>query len=238
MRNRTPLVLIPGLLCDALLWQAQIRALSQFADCWVAAATGPETMQALARQVLDEAPFDRFALAGLSMGGYVALEMVRQAPERVVRLALLDTSVRPDTPEQSARRKDLIQLAERGRFIGVSEALLPLLIHRDRLNEAPLVATIKTMARNIGRAAFIAQERAIMSRGDSRPVLASFERPTLALCGRDDKLTPPALHEEIAAIGPRARLELIDQCGHLSTLEQPDAVSHAMQVWLATDRHD
>lgn len=235
MSKRTPLVLVPGLLCDPLLWQAQIALLADVADCWVADHRGPESMEALARKVLDDAPFDRFALAGLSMGGYVALEMAHQAPARIGRLALLDTSARADAPEQSTRRRELIELAERGRFIGVSEALLPLLVHRDRLADAALVATIKTMARNTGRRAFIAQERAIMSRRDSRTMLRSMSWPTLVLCGRDDKLTPLGLHEEIAALVPRATLEIVEDCGHLSTLEHPARVAQAMRAWLARD---
>lgn len=235
MSERVPLVLVPGLLCDALMWHAQIAGLAEAADCWVASHRGPESMQEVARKVLDEAPFDRFALAGLSMGGYVALEMIHQAPERIERIALLDTSARADTPEQSARRRDFIQLAERGRFIGVSEALLPLLVHSERLRDLSLVATIRTMARNTGRAAFIAQERAIMSRRDHRDLLPSIACPALVLCGRDDRLTPLALHEEIAERIPRARLEAIDRCGHLSTLEQPDAVIRALRIWLDTE---
>lgn len=238
MTRRIPLVLVPGLLCDALMWSAQIADLAALADCWVADPRGPETMAALAGKVLNEAPFERFALAGLSMGGYVALEMIRQAPGRVQRLALFDTSARPDTAEQSARRMDFIQLAERGRFIGVSEALLPLLVHRERLADAALVATIKTMARNTGRRAFSAQERAIMSRQDSRPLLPAIACPTLVLCGRDDLLTPPALHEEIAASIPGSTLEIIEACGHLSALERPAQVSQAMRAWLGADRPD
>lgn len=236
--RRNPLVLVPGLLCDALVWSAQIADLGALADCWVADPRGPETMAALAGKVLNEAPFDRFALAGLSMGGYVALEMMRQAPGRIERLALLDTSARPDTAEQSARRLDFIQLAERGRFIGVSEALLPSLVHHDRLEDEALICTIKTMARNTGRRAFSTQERAIMSRQDSRPLLPSIACPTLVLCGRDDKLTPPALHEEIAAGIPGSTLQVIDDCGHLSTLEQPAEVSRALRAWLGADRSD
>src|SRR5215470_20178224 len=165
------LVLVPGLLCDALLWSEQIEALDTEFKCWVADHTRSETMAGVAADVLREAPFERFALAGLSMGGYVALEIMRQAAHRVDRLALLDTSARADTPEQIEKRRDLISLAKRGRFIGVTQGLLPLFIHRSRLTDEKLVDTVKEMARNVGRDAFVRQEEAIMSRSDSLALL-------------------------------------------------------------------
>jgi pimeloyl-ACP methyl ester carboxylesterase len=233
MTTRPGVVFVPGLLCDPRLWEAQARALAGVADCWIADATRSDTMDGLARDLLAEAPFERFALAGLSMGGYIALEVLRQAPARVTRLALLDTSARADTPEQSQKRRDFITLAERGRFLGVTDALLPLLVHRSRLADAALVAIVKAMARDIGKEAFVRQERAIMSRADSLPLLPRIACPTLALCGRQDALTPLERHEEIAAAVPAARLEIVDECGHLSTLERPAAVNAALERWLA-----
>jgi pimeloyl-ACP methyl ester carboxylesterase len=227
------LVLIPGLLCDALLWEAQIRALDRLAECWVADHTRSDTMAGIAADVLHDAPFDRFALAGLSMGGYVAFEIVRQAADRVSKLALLDTSARADTPEQSRKREELIALARRGRFAGVTDALLPLFLHRARLNDEKLVATVKEMARNTGSEAFIRQQRAIMSRAESLPLLPSIGCPTLVLCGRQDALTPLERHEEIARAIPGASLAVIEDCGHLSTLERPGQVSAALKPWLS-----
>jgi pimeloyl-ACP methyl ester carboxylesterase len=183
--------------------------------------------------VLREAPFETFALAGLSMGGYVALEMVRQASPRVLKLALLDTSARPDTPEQATRRADFISLAERGRFVGVTDALLPAFVHPSRLGDRELVSTIRTMAKNTGRYAFIRQERAIISRADSRPLLPGIDRPSVVLCGRQDALTPLDRHEEMAAAIPGAVLEVVEDCGHLSTLEKPAEVGRALRRWLA-----
>src|SRR5262249_15111648 len=145
--------------------------------CWVADHTRSDTMAGVAADVLSDAPFERFALAGLSMGGYVALEMIRQAAHRVDRLALLDTSARADTPEPLEKRRGLIALARRGRFIGVTQALLPLFIHSSRLGDEKLVATVKEMARNIGRDAFIRQEQAIMTRADSLPLLPAIRCP-------------------------------------------------------------
>lgn len=227
------LVLVPGLLCDALLWKPQIEALEGHAACWVADHTRSDTMAGVAADVLREAPFERFALAGLSMGGYVALEIVRRAAQRVDRLALLDTSARPDTPEQIERRTGLVELARRGRFIGVTQALLPLFLHRSRLSDEKLVNTVKEMARNTGKEAFIRQEHAIMSRVDSLPLLPTIGCPTLVLCGRQDVLTPLERHEEMAGAIPGASLRIVDDCGHLSTLERPAAVSEAFKRWLS-----
>jgi pimeloyl-ACP methyl ester carboxylesterase len=227
------LALVPGLLCDALLWRSQVEALGADFKCWVADHTRSETMAGVAADVLRDAPFERFALAGLSMGGYIALEMMRQAAHRVDRLALLDTSARPDTPEQLEKRQGLIALARRGRFIGVTQALLPLFVHRDRLRDQELVDTVKKMSKNIGRDAFVRQELAIISRGDARPLLSTIACPTLILCGRQDALTPLARHEEMASGIPGAHLEVIEECGHLSTLERPAEVSAALRTWLA-----
>jgi pimeloyl-ACP methyl ester carboxylesterase len=229
------LVLVPGLLCDALLWEAQIRALEGHAECWVADHTRSDTMAGLAADALRDAPFERFALAGLSMGGYVALEILRQAAHRVDRLALLDTSARADTPEQANKREGLIALAKRGPFLGVIQALLPFLLSPARLSDGKLVATVKEMAKNTGCETFIRQERAIMSRADSLPLLPSIACPTLVLCGRQDSLTPPDRHEEMVSAIPGASLHILEDCGHLSTLEKPAAVSAALKRWLSAE---
>jgi pimeloyl-ACP methyl ester carboxylesterase len=228
------LVCVPGLLCDELLWQPQTAALADLAECWNADHMRADTMAGVAAGVLREAPFEKFALAGLSMGGYVALEIVRQAKHRVIKLALLDTSARADTPEQSRKRKAFISLAERGRFLGVTDALLPMLVHPGRLADRELVATIKKMAKNTGKEAFVREERAIMSRADSLPWLRTIACPTLVLCGRQDALTPLERHEEMARAIAGSKLEIIEDCGHLSTLERPGEVNAALRRWLAT----
>jgi pimeloyl-ACP methyl ester carboxylesterase len=168
------------------------------------------------------------------MGGYIALELMRQAPQRVSRLALLDTAAGADLPEQTQRRMDFIALAERGNLLGVTDVLLPLLIHPSRLGESALTNVIKSMAKNVGKDAFVRQQRAIVSRADSLSLLAAIDCPTLVLCGRQDALTPLARHEEIAAGIKRARLEVIENCGHLSTLEKPAEVNAALRRWLRT----
>ena len=231
MAEKIPLLLLPGLLCDRHLWRPQIEALADRVEPLVADLTRDDSFAAMARRVLGEAP-PRFALAGLSMGGYVAQEIIRQAPERVLKLALLDTTARADRPEQTQRRRDLIALSERGRFRGVTAQLLPLLIHKDRLGDAALIKTVVEMADAVGADAFRRQETAIIERRDGRDDLARIGVPTLVLCGREDALTPPDLHEEMARLIPGAELEIIEHCGHLSTLERPDQVNGAMREWL------
>ena len=231
MVKKTSLVLLPGLLCDRELWRRQIESLGDVASPWVADLTLDDSMAAMARRVLAAAPPD-FALAGLSMGGYCALEIMRQAPARVTRLALLDTGARADSPEQTARRRGLIELAEKGDFKGVTPRLLPLFLHPDRLKDAELTGRVTAMAHRVGKEAFLRQQKAIMGRIDSRPYLARIACPTLLLCGRQDQLTPPALHEEMASLIPGALLEVIEDCGHLSAMERPDAVDAALRIWL------
>jgi len=229
---RRPLVLIPGLLCDALLWQHQIAGLSALADCWVANAAGSASLSAMGADILAQAPFKRFSLAGLSMGGYLALEIMRQAPERVTSLALLDTTARPDTKEQIARRNALIGFAQKGRFVSVTDALIPLLVAPHRRRDASLVATIRAMARNVGREGFIEQERALISRIDSRPSLSAIRCPTLVMCGDQDEITPVDRHHEMVQAIRGATLAVIGDCGHLSPLEQPEAVNAELRAWL------
>ncbi|MGF1611407.1 MAG: alpha/beta fold hydrolase [Kiloniellales bacterium] len=226
-----PLALLPGLLCDAALWRHQVDALADLADCQVADFTSQDSVAAMAESVLAMMP-ERFALAGLSMGGYVALEVMRQAPGRVTRLALLDTSAWPDTPEQTARRRGLIELAETGKFKGVTPRLLPLLIHESRLDDADLTGVVLAMAERVGKDAFLGQQRAIMERPDSRPTLVTIRCPTLVICGRQDALTPLDRAMELAAGISDARLLVAEDCGHLSALERPETVNQALKAWL------
>ena len=228
----TPLVLVPGLLCDERLWHHQIEGLTDLADpVLIPDVTGRDSMAGMARSVLETAP-ERFSLAGLSMGGYVALEVLRQAPDRVEALALLDTSARPDTPEQKEARLALIELARGGRFDEVWRLLLPKVVHPGRVEDPGLRSAVRGMAHAVGPEAFERQERAIIVRPDSRGDLPGISCPTLVLCGRDDALTPPHLHEELADGIPGARLCQVENCGHLSTLERPEEVTRAMREWL------
>jgi|SRR5690348_8049267 len=232
MINKPSLVLVPGLLCDAALWRGQVEDLADIAQPWVADVTRDDSMTAMARRVLAEAPAGRFALAGLSMGGYIAQAIMREAPERVERLALLDTSARADTPEQTARRVGLMELAEKGEFHGVTPQLLPLFIHPDRVSDRPLTEAVMAMTERVGKDAFLRQQRAIIGRPDNRPNLPKIACRALVLCGRQDQMTPLAWSEEIAALIPGARLEIIEDCGHLTTMERPWETSVALRQWL------
>ena len=230
---RPSLVLLPGLLCDRALWEPQIAALSDACVPWVADLTRDDNFPSMAARVLAEAPAQRFALAGLSMGGYVAMEIMRQAPQRVTRLALLDTRSTLDAPEETARRHELMRLAqtERG-FTPITTRMLPLLVHPARARDEPLVRVIREMAERIGVEAYLRHQNAIMWRPDFRPALRRIECPTLVLCGRQDALTPLEKHEEIVRLIPTARLAIIERCGHLSTLERPYEVNVALRNWL------
>ena len=229
--TRVPLILLPGLLCDEALWAHQTRYLAEVADVTVADLTGRDSVSELAADVLATTP-PRFAVAGLSMGGYVALEIVRQAPERVVKLALLDTNARADTDKQRRRRRGLMALADRGEFRGVTPRLLPMLIHPDRIGEEALTSEVMAMAERVGRDAFQRQQKLIMDRPDSRPGLSSLRLPTLVLCGRQDAISTLEMHVEMAEAIPSARLAIVEECGHLAALERPHATTALMRDWL------
>jgi pimeloyl-ACP methyl ester carboxylesterase len=225
------LVLIPGLGCTERLFEPQISALSGSRAIVVADHTRDDSIPAIAARLLKDAP-ERFALAGLSMGGYVALEVMRQAPGRVERLALLDTSARPDTPEASRDRARLIALAQAGRFEDVYPKAWPRLVHPDRQSDKALQEVIFGMMRETGAEAYVRQQRAIMGRVDSRPLLPGIEIPTLLLVGDGDVITPPEIAREMAEMIEWASLVVIPESGHSSTLEQPERVSQALRLWL------
>jgi pimeloyl-ACP methyl ester carboxylesterase len=231
MTDRTPLVLLPGLLNDAELWQAQVEGLQDVAAPQVADLTRRESMAELAGDVLADAPA-RFALAGLSMGGYVAFEILRQAPERVTRLALLDTRPDPDGTEQAQRRRDMIQLARDGGFAEVPDRLLPVLVHEAHRDGTQVAETVRRMARQVGPEGFIRQQTAIMTRPDSRPLLPDIGVPTLVLCGRQDQLSPVETHQEMARQIPQAELAVVEDAGHLTPIERPEPVTQALRAWL------
>jgi pimeloyl-ACP methyl ester carboxylesterase len=226
-------VFIPGLLCTARLFGPQIAALENRAEIAVADHRRDASMEAIARRALSHAP-DRFALLGLSMGGYIAFEIIRQAPQRVTRLALLDTNARADRPEQSADRRRLVELAKRDGTRRVQQLLLARLIHPSRLEDAPLVETVLEMGEDTSVAAFERQQRAIIGRPDNRPLLAQIRCPTLIIVGAEDRMTPVKVAEEIQRGIAGSRLEVIPDCGHLSTLERPEAVNRALADWLST----
>jgi len=225
------LVLIPGLACTARLFGPQISALSGSRNILVADHMKDDSIPKIAARLLGDAP-ERFALAGLSMGGYVAMEVMRQAPERVERLALLDTTARPDTPEASRDRERLIALAQSGRYEDIYPAVWPRLVHPDRLADKPLQDIVFGMMRETGAEAYVRQQRAIMGRVDSRPLLPGIEIPTLILVGDGDVITPPEIAREMADMIEWASLVVIPESGHSSTLEQPERVTHTLRLWL------
>ncbi len=231
MSSKSTLILAPGLLCDAALWRHQCEHLSDIAEVMVADFTTGNTMADFAASILAMTP-GPFALAGLSMGGYVVQEVMRQAPERVERLALLDTGARADTEEQSSRRRGLIDLAGKGKFKGVTARLARQFLHEDRHSDKPLFDEVMAMARRVGKDAFLRQQTAIMGRAEGRGDLPKIDVPTLVVCGRQDALTPLELSEEIAAGIPGAALVAVEDCGHLSTMERPEAVTALLRYWL------
>lgn len=219
-----PFILVPGLNCSPRLYAAQIPALWTLGPVTVADHRRDNTMAAIARRILDMAP-PRFRLIGLSMGGYISLEIMRQAPERVVRLALLDSSARPDLPEQTERRRKLMALARENRLVEINDILWPVLVDESRNNDLALRASIDEMAFETGGEAFIRQQQAIIGRVDSMPLLASIDCPALVVVGDGDRLTPPDRAKEMAEGIRGARLETIAQCGHMSTMERPARVT-------------
>ena len=226
-----PVLFLPGLLCDERLWRDQVTALMPGRECVVADLTLDDSIDAMASRALAHAPA-RFALCGLSMGGYVALAIMRGAPERVERLCLMDTGARADTPDQSRRRRGLMAMTRGNRFNGVTPRLLPSLLHPDRVGDEVLAREVMSMAARVGKDAFLRQQSAILGRPDSRPHLAAITVPTWVMVGEGDQLTPPDLSREIAAAIPGARLTLIAHAGHLPPMEQPEATIAELRNWL------
>ena len=224
-------MLIPGLLASARMYAAQIPPLWRVGPVTIADHTRADSMSGIAQDILYAAP-PRFALVGLSMGGYIAFEMLRQAPQRITKVALLDTSARADAPEQSAMRRAQMSLAAQGRLAEVLEQQLPRLVGRARREDAALREVFKLMAEEVGAAAFIRQQTAIMGRTDSRPTLGDIRCPALVLVGAEDELTPPERAAELAGGIAGARLVTVPQSGHVSTLEQPEEVTRALREWL------
>lgn len=229
--SKIPLVLVPGLLCSADLFAAQVDGLADIAAVTIGRHTGHAAMADIASEILATAP-PRFALGGLSMGGYVTFEILRQAPERVLKLALLDTGARSDAPERREARMKLIELGREQGMAAVQTALMPNLIHAERQSDKPLVDRVVRMAVDTGFEAFVRQQHALMARPDSRPFLKNIKCPTLVLVGDGDVLTPPDLAHEMHTAITGSRLAMIAGSGHLSTMEKPDAVNTVMREWL------
>ncbi len=231
MANALPVVLVPGLACSPRVFAPQIPSLWRVCSVAVANHARGGDMAAVARRILAEAPL-RFALAGHSMGGAIVFEMFRQAPERIARLALLNTYAHPETPDFAEFWRGLIARVKQGGYRAIMDRMFTSAVHPSRADDADLKAVVNAMADDVGPDAFVWQVEAIMSRADSRPTLAQIKCPTLVLTGDTDNSVPGRMSAEIAGGIAGARLVTVQDCGHLSPLEQPQAVTSALLDWL------
>lgn len=229
--TRPALIFVPGLLCDALVWKHQIEAFAATHEVIVPVPESFDSLDDMAADVLAHAPTE-FALAGHSVGGRIALEMFRQAPQRVTRLALLDTGVHPCAAGEPARRQALVSLAFEQGMRALADVWLPPMVHPARRAESALMAPLLAMVERRSPATFRNQVNAMLHRPDATPLLAQIGCPTLVLCGREDGWSPLAQHEAIAAEISGSALAVIEQCGHMSPFERPAEVTHALRRWL------
>jgi pimeloyl-ACP methyl ester carboxylesterase len=234
---KTPLLLVPGVLCSPRLFAAQVAALQGDAEIVVpdwrkAPLSIWDSWESAARWVVDQMPAEKFALAGLSLGGMLAVEIMQVAADRVTKLALLDTGMRSQSEAERAVRRARIRLADEGHFELVLGMQMTRFIPAYRLPDKPLVDEVMAMCGEIGVEIYKRQEELAAIRVDRRPDLPRIKCPTIVVCGRDDAATPLFLSEEIAKAIPAAALVVIEQCGHLVTMEKPEATNEILQVWL------
>jgi len=231
MDNSMPILLVPGLVSSPRIYAPVVPALWRFGPVTVANHIRDDNMGKIARRILAEAP-PRFALAGHSMGGYIAFEIMRQAPERVAKLALVNTQARPDTHEATARRRGMIARVQSGEYRGVLDELFPGFVHPSRREDEGLRRLVHEMGDDVGSEAFIRQQAAVIGRPDSRPFLAWIKCPTLILTGDEDDTIPNSLSVEMANGIHGAKLVILQNCGHLPQVEQPQATADALVEWL------
>jgi pimeloyl-ACP methyl ester carboxylesterase len=231
MSERMPLVLLPAFMTTGNLWRHQIEALADIADIQVGDLTGHDSIAGMAASVLERMPA-RCALAGLSLGGYTAFEIMRQAPERVTRLALVSTTARADTPERIVARKAQVEMVRAGRFDEAVAQFLALIQNPDNPLDASLRESVRAMCREVGPDGLLRQQTAMMNRIDRRDGLSAISCPTVVICGRQDQPAPPEHSKEIATGIPGAKLIVVENCGHLSALERPTEVNAALRAWL------
>jgi pimeloyl-ACP methyl ester carboxylesterase len=227
--DREPLVFVPGLACDAEVWAAQIAGLADMAEASVADTLSDDTIAGMAARLLDAAPA-RFALAGFSMGGYVAMEVMARAPQRVSRLALVDTSGRGERPDYTAVRTATVRTARERGLESVLRGSLGLLVHPDA--DPAIGEAVVAMALRVGIDIFARQQVAIMGRSDMLAGLAQVRVPALVVVGAEDRTTPPGHARDLAAAIPGAVLCEVPDCGHMAPMERPDAVNAALREWL------
>ncbi len=234
---KTSLILVPGLLCDDAVWTHQVGALGDLADIRIAEHGEHDSLGAMAESIIEKAP-PSFALAGHSMGGRVALEVLRRAPERIERLALMDTGYQPLAEgeagaRETAGRMSMVAKAREHGMRAMGIAWIQGMVHSRRLSDSRLVGTILDMIERRSPEHYAAQTRALLSRPDATPLLAGIACPTLVLCGLEDSWSPIERHRRLASLIPHSSLAVIPDCGHMSTLEQPEAVSAALRGWLS-----
>ena len=231
MDDTMPILLVPGLLSSPRIFAPVLPALWRFGPVTVANHVRDDNMGAIARRILAEAP-PRFALAGHSMGGYIAFEIMRQAPDRVAKLALINTQARSDTPEATERRRGMMARARAGQYHAMLDEFFPGLVHPSRHGDASLRQLIHDMGDDVAVDGFIRQQTAIMARSNSRPSLAWIKCPTLVLTGDEDNTIPNSLSKEMADGIHGAKLVILQDCGHMPQPEQPEATTAALVEWL------
>ena len=232
----TSLALIPGLMCDHSVWDRLLPALSSQANCHIADHGNANSLTVMAQQILDQVPA-RFALAGHSMGGRVALEVMRLAPERVTRLALLDTGYTglpagAAGDEEASKRYALLDIARKQGVRAMATQWVQGMVDPARIGDVALIESIVAMFERQSADIFAQQITALLARPDATPVLRSIRVPTLVLCGRSDSWSPPAQHEQIAALVPGSHLHVVEDAGHMCTMERPDVVARPLLAWL------
>lgn len=230
--KRPPVILLCGQLCTERLWREQVAALQALCDVTISVQRAHDNVGAMARAILDSQP-ERFSIIAHAMGGFVAFEILRQASERVASLALLSTLAPADTPVQTSRREGYLRLVEAGKFAAVVEERIPILLHPARRDDEVLVSVVRKMAEDTGPDMFLRQQRAIMTRPDSRATLGAINCPTLILFARQDGIVTFEHQKEMCEGIPAARLEIIEDCGHLITLERPELVTKILADWIA-----
>ncbi len=231
MTDKIPLLLIPGLACNHIMWQRQLESLSDIADCQIAPLPAYDDFGPIAEAILAAAP-DRFAMAGASMGGYLCFEVLRRAPDRVLRLGLIGTSADPEPPDMTERRLVMIDKAERNGLLVMWRNFIPRLVHPDRLNEGAVVDDLLQQAFEVGLECFCRHQRALMKRSGYLDMLSAISCPTIVIMGRDDQVTPLPVHERMVNGIPGAEFVIIEDSGHVPMMERPDATTTAMRSWL------
>lgn len=226
-----PILFVPGMMCDARVFGPQIEDLSRDFALHIARVTQAESIREMAAEAIHHAP-PRFAVAGLSMGGMVAMEILRRVPERVTRIALISTTPLPETPEQAAWREGQIVKAQAGNLTEAVRTAIGLDNIAPGPRRAEVLDLVDRMAADLGPREFVRQSRALQRRPDAQKALRMTRSPALVLCGGQDKLTPPRRHEFMAELIPYAELAVIDEAGHLPTLETPEKTNMALRAWM------